>query len=177
MRTWIFMKRDVRQKNKRWSNGLFAVFIFWALHSNIFKFHPLGLGFLSRWLINSRFLPSAVCHMSFFLLFSMILPSCFSMFERRLHTFFLLRSLDLDLNLSVCSIQHQKEPSSESFAFFAAIKLLFQSNSIPLRIHLPFCPLIFRYSAWSSIVLNTRWTYSQSFASNCNGCLVSLPAW
>ena len=112
------------------------------------------------------------CHMSFFLLFSssMILPSCFSMFERRLHTFFLLRSLDLDLNLSVCSIQHQKEPSSESF----------QSNyfsTIPLRIRLPFCPLIFRYSAWSSIVLNTRWSYSQSFASNCNGCLVSLPAW
>ena len=61
--------------------------------------------------------------------------------------------------------------------FFAAIKLLFQSNSIPLRIHLPFCPLIFRYSAWSSIVLNTRWSYSQSFASNCNGCLVSLPVW
>ena len=116
--------------------------------------------------------PRVFCHISFFLLFSssMILPSCFSMFERRLHTFFLLRSLDLYLNLSVCSIQHQKEPSSESF----------QSNyfsTIPLRIRLPFCPLIFRYSAWSSIVLNTRWTYSQSFASNCNGCLVSLPAW
>ena len=63
MRTWIFMKRDVRQKNKRWSNGLFAVFIFWALHSNIFKFHPLGLGFLPRWLITSRFF--AICLSSY----------------------------------------------------------------------------------------------------------------
>ena len=136
------------------------------------RFHLLGCA-LKYLQISS----SAVCHMSFFLLFSssMILPSCFSMFERRLHTFFLLRSLDLDLNLSVGSIQHQREPSSESFAFFAAIKLLFHNSTSNPPSLLSFNP--FRYSAWSSIVLNTRWTYSQSFASNCNGCLVSLPAW
>ena len=82
--------------------------------------------------------------------------TCSSMFVSRLHIFFLLRSMDLDLNLTSCSIQHRNLPFSESFAFFAAIKLFFQSNFYPIGIFFPFSPLFFKYSACSSILLNTR---------------------
>ena len=134
MNNLIGMKMDVR--HKKYTIGLYDIFIFvLCLQTSSFF---------------SQFSPG------FFPFFSMIFSTCSSMFVSRLHIFFLLRSMDLDLNLTFCSIQHRNLPFSESFAFFAAIKLFFQSNFYPIGIFFPFSPLFFKYSACSSILLNTR---------------------
>ena len=116
MNNLISMKMDVRYK--KYTIGLYDIFIFVLCLQTSSFFRQFSPGF--------------------FPFFSMIFSTCSSMFVSRLHIFFLLRSMDLDLNLTFCSIQHRNLPFSESFAFLQQSNYFSNQIFIQLESSFPF---------------------------------------